>query len=59
MTFDETKADRKGDEVVLRNKPDDLLKAFELLAGMPDDLFPNGRERPLVEKRERLERIFE
>ena len=59
MTFDETKADRKGDEVVLRNKPDDLLKAFELLAGMPDDLFPNGREQPLVEKRERLERIFE
>jgi antitoxin VapB len=29
---------RRGDEIVLREKDKDMVRAFDLLAGMPDDL---------------------
>ena len=35
---------KRGDEVILRPKPENLLDAFELLAEMPDD-FPDSREQ--------------
>lgn len=35
---------RRGDEVVLRERPAGLGRAFDLLAGLPDDFFADGRD---------------
>ena len=43
---------RRGDEIVLRKKPTNLARAFDLLAGMPDDFFEDGREQPPFDKRD-------
>ena len=45
---------RRGDEVVLRKKRENLREAFEILASMPDDFFAEGREDPPPEEREEL-----
>ncbi|MEA3232167.1 MAG: AbrB/MazE/SpoVT family DNA-binding domain-containing protein [Thermodesulfobacteriota bacterium] len=34
---------RRGDEIVLREPAKGLSRAFELLAGLPDDFFAEGR----------------
>jgi len=34
---------RRGDEIVLREKGKGLARAFEILAELPDDFFPEGR----------------
>ncbi|OGA66853.1 MAG: virulence factor [Betaproteobacteria bacterium RIFCSPLOWO2_12_FULL_68_20] len=46
---------RRGEEVVLRESPQTLEQAFELLAGLSDDFFASGRkdDAPL-ERRARL-----
>jgi antitoxin VapB len=33
----------RGDEIVLREKGKGLARAFEILASLPDDFFPEGR----------------
>jgi antitoxin VapB len=35
---------RRGDEIVLREKAKGLGRAFEILADLPADLLPEGRE---------------
>ena len=35
---------RRGDEIILREKKGDMVRAFELLAGMPQDLEIPGRD---------------
>jgi antitoxin VapB len=35
---------RRGEEIVLREKQKGLKRAFEILANLPDDLFPQGRK---------------
>jgi antitoxin VapB len=45
---------RRGDEIVLREKKGDMVRAFELLAGMPDDLKLPGREKDRPQKRKGL-----
>jgi antitoxin VapB len=35
---------RRGDEIVLKAKPKGMASAFHLLADMPDDFFPDGRD---------------
>lgn len=35
---------RKGDNIILHEKPESLKHAFELLGSMPVDFFANGRE---------------
>ncbi len=42
---------RRGDEIVLREKSEDMTRAFELLAGLPDDV---KREDDPPQKRKRL-----
>jgi antitoxin VapB len=37
---------RRGNELVLREKPTNLAKAFDLLAGLPDDFEIPGRSDP-------------
>jgi len=36
---------RRGDEIVLREKDNDMVRAFELIASLPDDVVIAGRER--------------
>jgi len=45
---------RRGDEIILRKKRENLKEAFDLLSGMPDDFFADGRVDPLPEEREPL-----
>jgi antitoxin VapB len=51
---DEVEIFRRGDEIVLRKRALNLAAAFELLAGLPDDFMPGGREDALPQKREVL-----
>lgn len=45
---------RRGDEIVLREKDKNLARAFELLAGLPDDVELQGRENDRPQKRRGL-----
>jgi antitoxin VapB len=45
---------RRGDEVVLREKDKTLVRAFELLASLPDDFDLPGRENDKPQKRKGL-----
>jgi antitoxin VapB len=45
---------RRGDEVVLKCKPKNLSKAFELLTEMSDDFMADGRCQPPMQDRESL-----
>ncbi|MGB0955915.1 MAG: antitoxin [Panacagrimonas sp.] len=45
---------RRGEEIVLREVPRTMDQAFELLAGMPDDFFADGRDDPPPQEREDL-----
>jgi antitoxin VapB len=45
---------RRGDEIVLREKDGTMVRAFDLLAGLPDDLELVGRENDRPQKRKGL-----
>jgi antitoxin VapB len=45
---------RRGDEIVLKRKPENLTKAFELLTEMSDDFMETGRRQPSAQEREPL-----
>jgi antitoxin VapB len=42
---------KRGNEIVLRERPANLAAAFELLAGLPPDFFKGGRRQPKLDKR--------
>ncbi len=45
---------RRGDEIVLREKGKGLERAFEILANLPDDFLPAGRQDAPPLKRDGL-----
>ena len=45
---------RRGDEIVIRENPAGMARAFELLSGMPDDFLTEGRVDPPPQKRKGL-----
>ena len=45
---------RRGDEIVLREKDGNMVRAFDLLAGLPDDLVVVASEKDQPQKRKRL-----
>jgi antitoxin VapB len=45
---------RRGDEIVLREKRGTMVRAFDLLANLPDDLVIAGREKDHPQKRRGL-----
>jgi len=45
---------RRGDEIVLREKEGTMARAFDLLAGLPEDLELTGREKDRPQKRKGL-----
>ncbi len=45
---------RRGDEIVLRERGKGLERAFEILANLPDDFLPAGRQDAPPQKRDGL-----
>jgi len=45
---------RRGDEIVLREKDGTMVRAFDLLAGLPEDLEVRGRRKDQPQKRKGL-----
>jgi antitoxin VapB len=45
---------RRGNEIVLREKDDNMVRAFDLLASLPDDLSLAGRKDDPPQKRKDL-----
>ena len=45
---------RRGDEIVLREKKGGMTRAFDLLAGMPEDFEVRGRNHDKPQKRRAL-----
>jgi len=45
---------RRGREIVLRERGGAMVRAFDLLAGLPDDLVIAGRENDQPQKRKGL-----
>jgi antitoxin VapB len=45
---------RRGDEIVLRERRGSMVRAFELLASLPEDLDVGPRRKDLPQKRKRL-----
>jgi antitoxin VapB len=45
---------RRGDEIVLREKRGSMVRAFELLASLPEDMEVRPRQKDLPQKRERF-----
>jgi antitoxin VapB len=54
LSSDEVEIFRRGDEIVLREKDRNMVRAFDLLAGLPDDLELTGRGKDYPQKREGL-----
>ena len=45
---------RRGEEVVLREKEDNIVRAFDLLAGLPDDFDIPDRHNDFPQRRKGL-----
>jgi antitoxin VapB len=45
---------RRGNEIVLREKDNNLARAFDLIVSLPDDLVLPDRKKDLPQKREGL-----
>jgi antitoxin VapB len=50
LASDEVEIYRRGDEIVLREKPRDLGRAFEILCALPDDVLTERRDAPPQER---------
>jgi len=54
LKSEEVEIFRRGDEIILREKDGDMVRAFDLLAGLPDDFELAGREKDRPQKRKGL-----
>ena len=45
---------RRGDEIILKEKPTNMARALELILSLPPDMFPRRRKRDLPQKRKGL-----
>jgi antitoxin VapB len=54
LKSEEVEIFRRGEEIVLREKDGNMLRAFELLADLPDDFSLAGREKDHPQKRKGL-----
>jgi antitoxin VapB len=51
---DEVEIFRRGDEIVLREKEGNMVRAFDLLAGLPDDITLPDRAKDRPQRRKGL-----
>lgn len=49
---DQVEIYRRGNEIIIRELPNNLGKAFELLTSLPDDFMKDGREDLPPQERE-------
>ena len=51
--FDEKEVQifKRGDEIVLKKKPRNLGRVFDLLTSLSDDFMENGRDQPPLQER--------
>ncbi len=49
---DQVEIFRRGDEVILRERPSGALDIFNALSQLPDDFFSRGREDSLPQERD-------
>ena len=54
LKSDQVEIFRRGDEIVLREKDGNLVRAFELLTQLPEDFSLSGREKDRPQKRKGL-----
>jgi antitoxin VapB len=54
FTSSEVEIFRRGDEIVLREKDKNISRAFDLLAGLPEDIDLADRGKDLPQKRKGL-----
>jgi antitoxin VapB len=54
LKSEEVEIFRRGDEIVLREKDGNMVRAFDLLAGLPDDLELAGRGKDWPQRRKGL-----
>jgi len=54
LKSEEVEIFRRGEEIVLREKDGNMVRAFDLLAALPDDLELAGREKDRPQKRKGL-----
>lgn len=54
VSVNELEIFRRGDEIVLREPGTGLARAFDLLASLPDDFLPEGRDDTPPQDREAL-----
>lgn len=54
IDVDEVEIFRRGDEIVLRRRPENIGRAFELLASLPADAIPDERLDTPPQRRKRL-----
>lgn len=52
---DEIEIFKRGNEIVLRKRPQNLAEAFNILASMPDDFMQDGRQDTPPQEREAWE----
>ncbi len=54
LKSEEVEIFRRGGEIVLREKDGNMVRAFDLLAGLPDGLEIAGREKDRPQQRKKL-----
>jgi antitoxin VapB len=54
LKSEEVEIFRRGEEIVLREKVGTMVRAFDLLADLPDDFSLAGREKDRPQKRKGL-----
>ncbi len=52
LTTDEVDIFKRNNDIIIREKPRNLARAFELLTQFPDDFFADGREDDVPQKRD-------
>ena len=50
VASDEVEIFRRGDEIVLRERPRNLSRAFELLCALPEDFLEDRKDDPPQER---------
>ncbi len=52
FTVDQVEIFRRGDEIILRERPVSALELFDALAMLPDDFMVDGRQDALPQERD-------
>jgi antitoxin VapB len=51
---DEVEIERRGEEIVLRSRRENLGELFEILTNLSDDFLKDGRKQPVIQHRKDL-----